>query len=215
MARGIDSEAHRGALNAKGRTVAVLGCGLDIAYPPENELLMQEIAGQGVVLSEFPLATPPVAPNFPARNRIISGLSLGVVVVEAAQDSGSLITAGFAMEQGREVFAVPGNIGNDGSKGPHKLLKQGAKLVEDYQDILTELSLPQLAAQELASANNETVGVDEQKVLSVMCREPIHVDQIIRRTMLTPAQLSAVLIQLEIKGVVKRFPGQLYLRVKF
>jgi DNA processing protein len=214
MARGIDSEAHRGALEAGGRTIAVLGCGLDIFYPPENENLMRNIAEHGAVITEFPLGTGPLAQNFPARNRIISGLSLGVVVVEAAQDSGSLITAGFALEQGRDVFAVPGNIGSEGSKGPHKLIRQGAKLVETAQDILDELAIPQLSASEVGMGAFETANEFERKVLAVMSREPLHIDQIVRHSSLSSAQVNSVLVQLELKGVVKRFPGQLYLRVK-
>lgn len=214
MARGIDSEAHRGAIEAKGRTIAVLGSGLDMPYPIENEPLMEKIADQGVVISEFPLGTEPYAKNFPARNRIISGLSLGVVVVEAAQDSGSLITAGFALEQGRDVFAVPGNIENDRSKGPHKLIRQGAKLVENYQDILSELAIPQLSRAEIQAADKQMLNELEQKIIAVMSREPLHIDQILRLAALAPAQVSSTLTQLEIRGLVKRYPGQLYLRVK-
>lgn len=214
MARGIDSEAHRGAIEAKGRTVAVLGSGLDMPYPIENEPLMEKIASRGVVISEFPLGTEPYAKNFPARNRIISGLSLGVVVVEAAQDSGSLITAGFALEQGRDVFAVPGNIENDRSKGPHKLIRQGAKLVENYQDILAELNIPQLTTTEIQAIDNAVLNELEQKVMEVMSREPQHIDHILRLAALAPAQVSSTLTQLELRGLVKRYPGQLYLRVK-
>ncbi|HEX7714403.1 MAG TPA: DNA-processing protein DprA [Bacillota bacterium] len=214
MARGIDAEGHRGAMAAGARTIAVLGCGLNIAYPPEHRELMDAIAQNGAVISEFPLGTEPLATNFPARNRIISGLSLGVVVVEAAQDSGSLITAGFALEQGREVFAMPGNIGNEGSRGPHKLIRQGAKLIEDYRDILSELAIPHLSAPELAAAGVEQFSNIEQQVLAVMSREPLHIDQILRRLDLVSSQLSAILLQLEMKGAVKRFPGQLYLRIK-
>lgn len=214
MARGIDSEAHRGALEANGRTIAVLGSGLDRPYPQENEPLMEKIAKQGMVLSEFPLGTEPYAKNFPARNRIISGLSLGVVVVEATQDSGSLITAGFALEQGREVFAVPGNIENDRSKGPHKLIRQGAKLVENYRDILSELAIPQLSQGEIQAADTAGLSELERKVIAVMKREPLHIDQILRLAALAPAQVSATLLQLELRGLVKRYPGQLYLRVK-
>jgi len=214
MARGIDSAAHQGALAAGGRTMAVLGCGLDLCYPAENEKLMAEIAAHGAVVSEFSLGMEPLAKNFPARNRIISGLSLGVVVVEAAHDSGSLITAGMALEQGREVFAVPGNIASEGSKGPHRLLRQGAKLVEDYRDILSELAIPQLAADEYSSGEYQPASELEAKVLAAMSREPLHVDEILRRSGLAAAQIGAALVQLELSGAVKRFPGQLFLRIK-
>ncbi len=214
MARGIDSQAHQGALEANGRTVAVLGCGVDIVYPAENQRLMEQIAAHGVVISEYALGTKPHAANFPARNRIISGLSLGVVVVEAAEDSGSLITAGFAAEQGREVFAVPGNIGNDGSKGPHKLIRQGAKLIENFGDVLDELAIPRLEAAEVAAALVQSEDPTEQQVLETMSREPLHIDQILRRSGVGSATLNVVLINLELQGIVKRFPGQLYIRIK-
>ncbi len=214
MARGIDSEGHRGAIEAGGRTIAVLGSGVDIAYPPENESLVEEIITHGVVISEFPIGTEPLAKNFPARNRIISGLSLGIIVVEAAQDSGSLITAGFALEQGREVFAVPGNIASEGSKGPHRLIKQGAKLIENYIDVLTELSIPYLATTETDQAAVDSLSDIEKRVIQVMTREPLHIDQILRRSALASAQVNSALIQLELKGTVKRYPGQLYVRVK-
>ena len=142
LARGIDSAAHRGALAGKGRTIAVLGSGLDIVYPPENEALAADIAAQGALVTEYPFGTPPNAPNFPARNRLISGISLGVVVVEAGEKSGSLITARIASEQGRSVFAVPGAIESAGSRGTNRLIKQGAKLIENVEDILEEI-LPQ------------------------------------------------------------------------
>jgi DNA processing protein len=140
LARGIDTEAHRGALEGGGRTIAVMGSGLDVIYPPENERLFEAITRSGAVVSEFPPGTPPEARNFPARNRIISGLSFGTVVVEAREGSGSLITANFALEQGREVFAVPGDIYRWGSRGTNGLIKDGAKLVESVQDILEEIS---------------------------------------------------------------------------
>jgi DNA processing protein len=214
LARGIDSEGHRGAIEAGGRTIAVLGSGVDIPYPPENESLLEEIVAHGVVISEFPIGTEPLAKNFPARNRIISGLSLGIIVVEAAQDSGSLITAGFALEQGREVFAVPGNITSEGSKGPHRLIKQGAKLIENYMDVLSELSIPHLAATETGQTTFELLSEIEKRVIEVMTREPLHIDQILRRSSLASAQVNSALVQLELKGTVKRFPGQLYVRVK-
>jgi DNA processing protein len=146
LARGIDAAAHRGALAGKGRTLAILGCGLDITYPLENEKLAEEIAAHGALITEFPFGTPPNPPNFPARNRIISGISFGVVVVEAGEKSGSLITARIAAEQGRSVFAVPGTIDTAGSRGTHRLIKQGAKLVESVEDILEEI-LPQAGFQ--------------------------------------------------------------------
>lgn len=214
LARGIDSEGHRGALDAGGRTIAVLGSGIDVPYPPENEPLLEEISSRGAVVSEFPLGTEPFAKNFPARNRIISGLSLGVIVVEAAQDSGSLITAGFALEQGREVFAVPGNIGSESSKGPHKLIKQGAKLIESYMDVLSELSIPYIAASETGSIPDGLFSDIEKRVMAVMTREPLHIDQILRRSLLASAQVSSALVQLELKGAIKRFPGQLYVRLR-
>jgi DNA processing protein len=214
MARGIDSEAHQGALQSGGRTIAVLGCGLDIVYPPENEELMRRIAARGAAVTEYPLGTPPLAGNFPARNRIISGLSLGVVVVEATHDSGSLITADFAAHQGRDVFAVPGNVGNEGSKGPHKLIREGAKLVEDYRDILSELAIPQLAAADFDAAPTLNLTETEWKVCHALNREPSHINQVQHRSGLSSAQVNSALTRLELKGVVKRFPGQLYLRVK-
>lgn len=214
MARGIDSEGHRGALGAGGRTIAVLGSGIDVPYPPENESLLEEIVAHGVVVSEFPLGTEPYAKNFPARNRVISGLSQGVIVVEAAQDSGSLITAGFALEQGREVFAVPGNITNESSRGPHQLIKQGAKLIESYLDVLTELAIPYIAATENGNVAADSFSSVEKQVIGVMTREPLHIDQILRRSSLAAAQVSAALVQLELKGAIKRFPGQLYVRLK-
>lgn len=215
MARGIDSEAHWGALEAGGRTIAVLGSGIDVCYPPENEALMDRIAASGAVISEFALGTQPVPKNFPARNRIISGLSLGVVVVEATDDSGSLITAGFALEQGREVFAVPGSIENEGSRGPHKLIRQGAKLVESAKDILEDLAIPylDLAAEEVGAGRMGQLDPVELQVYRCLTREPSHIDQIIRTTQLGVAQVNAILIQLEMKGFIKSFPGQLYLKL--
>lgn len=144
LARGIDSAAHRGALKAKGRTIAVFGCGIDYIYPPENKLLAEQIQERGALISEFPDKLSPKPYNFPRRNRIISGLSLGVVVIEAARTSGALITANFALEQGREVFAVPGKVNSDTSEGVHRLLKEGAKLVETVDDIIEELNLTPL-----------------------------------------------------------------------
>jgi len=171
MARGIDAAAHRGALAAGGRTIAVLGCGLDVVYPPEHDKLRAEIADAGAVVTEFPMGTPPKASHFPRRNRIISGLALGVVVVEAAEDSGSLITARSALDQGREVFAVPGPIDAPLSRGPHGLLKQGAKLVETVADIIEEL-LPQLEGSSL-----ETL-LDQDRAISHPPGRPLAISEL-------------------------------------
>lgn len=214
LARGIDSCAHRGALEAGGRTIAVLGCGLDVVYPPENRELMEKIAEQGGVITEYPLGTKPLAGNFPARNRIISGLSLGVVVVEATEDSGSLITADFAADQGREVFAIPGNIDNEGSKGPHKLIREGAILVESYRDILEELKLPQLNPVKVNTDVAMKLDDLEAQVYAVLGHEPLHINEIQRQTVLSVAQVNFVLTQMELKGIAQRFPGQLYKRAK-
>lgn len=214
MARGIDSAAHRGALKIHKRTIAVLGCGVNVCYPRENLALIEEIADNGAVISEFPLDMPPMAGNFPARNRIISGLSRGVVVVEATDDSGSLITAGFALEQGREVFAMPGNIDSEVSKGPHKLIRQGAKLIENPNDILEELRIPFLADVSSSDCRPNLVNSEEIAVYDCLSREPLHVDHITRLSKLGSAQVNAALMQLELKEIVKAFPGQLYLKVK-
>jgi DNA processing protein len=229
MARGIDSAAHRGALAGRGRTIAVLGCGLDIIYPPENEKLLSDIAASGAVISEFPLGTPPNAPNFPARNRIISGISIGVVVVEAGEKSGSLITARIALEQGREVFAVPGNIDISGSRGTNKLIKQGAKLIENIDDILEEI-LPQTgrmppsvkthASRDCADshpAKRETVPdrhftENEKAVWQVISQKPVHIDQIITSTGRTAAEVLSSLLSLELNGVIEQKPGKIYVR---
>ncbi|TLY43264.1 MAG: DNA-protecting protein DprA [Nitrospirae bacterium] len=217
FARGIDAAAHRASLAAGGRTIAVLGCGLDVDYPPGHARLREEIAGSGAVLTEFEPGTPPRAPNFPRRNRIISGLALGAVVVEAAEDSGSLITARLALEQGREVFAVPGPIDVPTSRGPHGLLKQGAKLVETVDDIVEEL-LPQLdrplqtLKTEPIAALPEHVALSpsERTVLDVMSRDPLHLDDLTERSRLTTPAVAAILLGLELKALVKQLPGQRY-----
>ena len=217
FARGIDAAAHRAALAAGGRTIAVLGCGLDVDYPPGHASLHAEIAGSGAVLTEFAPGTPPRATNFPRRNRIISGLALGVVVVEAADDSGSLITARLALEQGREVFAVPGPIDVPTSQGPHGLLKQGATLVETVDDIVEEL-LPQLD-RPLQTLKSEPIAAlpehvelspSERTVLEVMSREPLHLDDLTERSRLTTPAVAAILLGLELKALVKQLPGQRY-----
>ncbi len=222
MARGIDKAAHRGALQISGRTVAVLGCGIDRTYPPEHESLRKAIEEHGAVISEFPPGTPPHAHHFPRRNRIISGLSLGVIVTEAALQSGSLITAKLALEQNREVFAVPGSVKTEGHRGPHSLLKQGAKLIEHCQDVLEEL-MPQLDPCILdriiktpstpALAPSVELNPQEQVVYDLLSSVPLSIDEVITQTQLYPAEVIGILLSLELKGLVQQIPGSQYIRL--
>ena len=216
MARGIDSVAHRAALKAGGRSIGVLGCGIDIVYPGENAPLFTEMAERGAIISEFPVGTGPEKKNFPQRNRVISGLSLGTVVVEAAERSGSLITTRFALEQGREVFAVPGDINSEMSMGANNLIKQGAKLVTTAGDILEEFA--QLLTHPLKHGirNNSTDGRslsgDEGGIYERITLRPKHVDQIIVESGLAPQKVMQLLLGLEIKGVVEQLPGNCYVK---
>jgi len=213
MARGIDTAAHKGALAGGGRTLAVLGCGLDVVYPRENHRLMGEIANRGAVISEFPPGTPPDAWRFPVRNRIISGLSQGTVVVEAAERSGALITADFALEQGRDVMAVPGNVVNPLSRGPHRLIKQGARLVEGAGDILDELGLEKLfPVPEAGSEGAIKMSKEEENLYSLLSLEPVALDELIGRSGLSPQRVMASLMYLEIKGLTRQMPGKFYVR---
>ena len=207
LALGIDAAAHRGGLEGRSSTLAVLGTGVDIAYPRKNEALWEEIASRGAVVSEFPLKTPPEAGNFPRRNRLISGLSRGCLVVEAALGSGSLITAQLAVEQGREVFAIPGSIHSPLSRGCHALIKQGAKLVESAQDVLEELGEAATLAPSLPAAYG---GHD---LLDQMGFDPCDIDRLTARCGLTAEVVSAILLQLELEGRVASLPGGLYQRV--
>ncbi len=203
MARGIDAVAHDAALNAEGRTLAVLGCGVDVVYPPEHAQLAQRIVERGALISDYPLGTPPDAQNFPPRNRIISGLSLGVVVVEADERSGALITAQFAAEQGREVFAVPGNIFNHSSRGTNRLIREGAKIVTDVQCILEELNLnaaPEQIALSQAVPEDET----ERRLLAHLSHDPVEVDVLVRALDLPPEQVAATLALMELRGWVRQ-----------
>ena len=221
LARGIDAAAHRGALKAHGRTVAILGNGLTQIYPPEHAQLAKQIAEHGVVVSEYPMRMDPLARNFPRRNRVISGLSLGVVIVEAAKRSGALITADCALEQGREVFAVPGKVDSLTSQGTHHLLKQGAQLVTSVDDILEELRLePVLVSQDVQDvspvAHTRLVsGVtdDERRILEHLERdEPRDVDTVAAETGLAASTCAATLLGLELKRLVKQLPGKRFVQ---
>jgi DNA processing protein len=206
LARGVDSGAHQGALSSGGRTIGVLGCGVDIIYPPENRGLFDQVAGQGAVVSEFPLKTPPDSDHFPIRNRVISGISLGVVVVEATLRSGSLITAKFALEQGREVYALPGNVDSARSEGTNRLIKQGAKLVIQAEDIVEEI-LPHFQQIPPHESPKPKLTEDEEKVLSVLQREAMHIDPIAVKSGLSSGRVSAILLSLELAGHAKQLPG--------
>lgn len=207
MAHGIDAAAHRGGLNEQGSSIGVVGTGLDKIYPAANRDLAHQLAQQGALLSEFPLGMPPLAANFPRRNRIISGLSLGCLVVEASMQSGSLITARLALEQGREVFAIPGSIHSPQAKGCHHLIKQGAKLVESAQDILEELG------QFSASPLRQDAAREMHPLLEHLGFEAMGLDSLSQRSGLTIEALSAILLQLELEGQVATLPGGLYQRI--
>lgn len=210
LALGIDAAAHRGALAAQGETVAVIGTGADRIYPARNKELAIAIAERGAIVSEFPLGTPAVAYNFPRRNRIISGLARGVLVVEAAPESGSLITARLAAEQGREVFAIPGSIHSPVARGCHKLIKQGAKLVETAQDILEELG--NFAAAPMPAAAPSATP-DESPILAALGHDPCSLDDLVERTGQSADQLLPELLSLELGGSLAPLPGNRYQRL--
>ena len=204
LARGIDAEAHRAALAAGGRTLAVLGSGLDVMYPREHAGLARDIARAGAVISEYPLGTKPDAVHFPARNRIVSGLSLGAIVVEAGDTSGALITARMAGEQGRDVFAVPGSIFSKQSFGVHRLIQDGAKLVAGVQDVLDELNLGMVAHQLEMPVTPQPGDAGEVALLAALDGEPRHIDDIARVAGLPMAQVSSLLTLMELKGLVRQ-----------
>jgi DNA processing protein len=210
LARGIDSIAHRSALEAGGRTIAVFGCGLDMVYPAENASLAKSIATNGALISEFPLGTEPRRENFPLRNRIMSGLSLGVLVVEAGDSSGAMITARLALEQNREVFAVPGSILSPSSRGTNNLIQEGAKLIRDYTDILEELNLRAVAHQielkeVIPASDTETL------LLKQLSAEPTHIDEVCRGSGLPIATVSSTLAMMELKGMVRQVGTMSYI----
>ena len=214
LARGIDAAAHRAALDAGGRTIAVMGCGIDRVYPPEHRDLAHAIvAGQGAIVTDFPLGTEPSSANFPARNRLISGLSLGVLVIEAGERSGALITARFALEQDREVFAVPGNVNSPVSVGTNRLIQQGAKLVMGVEDILEELNL-RMASEQAAAQVVLPDSAEEAALLSQLSTQPLHVDDLGRLTGMPSYLISSTLTLMELKGMVQQVGGMNYVRLR-
>jgi DNA processing protein len=236
MARGIDTAAHKGALAQAGNTIAVLGCGVDVVYPSENRKLAAELAAKGLIISEFPMGAVAFPQNFPIRNRIISGISAGVLVVEGAQYSGSAITAKLAIDQGREVFAVPGNITSKLSWGPNLLIKQGARMVQDWNDVVSELPpesrrhLIEKGRQQLLGGENATLGVESASLLngqgpelggiarralaSLQVDAAIHLDDLLEKVEDTsPSELIAALFELEMLGLVKQLPGKNFVKV--
>ncbi len=226
MAIGIDSAAHRGALKAKGRTIAVMGSGHNDIYPPQNKKLYEEIIKAGAVVTEYESDVAPLPGHFPARNRIISGLSLGVVVVEAAKNSGALITANFAAEQGRTVFAVPGKVSSATSSGTNELIRDGACLIQSVDDILQELSI-----KEMKTVSVEDKGIidnkisrqtkayiynsltdDERKIYKILSDEPLYIDDILGKTGLELSRVSKILLGLELKKLIQEVPGKQFIK---
>jgi len=217
LARGVDSAAHWGCLRNNGFTIAVIGTGIDLVYPAINNKLFERIIESGAVITEFPLGTPPEARNFPIRNRIISGLGRGVLVVEAARKSGSLITASFALDQGREVFAVPGSIHSFKSTGTHFLIKQGAKLVENAEDILNDLGFGYGPLQKGGSVNDTStvtgnLNAGEKKIYDIIGDYPMHIDQIVRAGDMDSGMVLSVLMKMELEGLIKQLPGKMFVR---
>ena len=223
MARGIDAIGHQGAMDANGRAIGVLGTGIDVCYPKENKKLYEKVLERGAIISEFPLRTHPAPENFPVRNRIVAGMPLGVVVVEGAQYSGSLITARLAMEFGREVFGVPGNVTQPVSFAPNQLIKQGAKLATGAEDVIEELPTPIRAALQqaekpeaeqrnlLAAAGLNGSQRRLYELLSV--EEPVHIDDIMERSGLNSSEVLATLFDLEMKGIIRQLPGKQFSKV--
>lgn len=213
MARGIDSHAHRGALSVKGNTAAVLGSGLDVIYPKENRELFEEIIKNGAVISEFPLGTGPFKQNFPRRNRIISGLAIGVLVVEAGEKSGSLITASLALEQGKDVFAIPGNINNETSKGTNKLIQEGAKIVLSISDIMEEYELRSDFREKIENQRVNALSEKLIKLLNYISNEPININSIAKTSGIHINELITMLNSLTLAGYIKELPGKFFVKI--
>lgn len=214
LARGIDSAAHWGALKSKGKTMAVIGCGLDIVYPPENKRLFDQIAEEGSLISEYPPGTPPLPSHFPVRNRIISGLSRGTIVVEARKRSGALITASLSLEQNREVMAIPGNIRSCHHQGTNRLLKSGACLVEKVEDVLDCLNIPHSLTNAADFQTGPPLTESERNMLDLIDFEPKHLDRLALESNLSIGETSSLLTFLELKGLIKKEAGDQYLRLK-
>ncbi|MDH4226997.1 MAG: DNA-processing protein DprA [Deltaproteobacteria bacterium] len=214
LARGCDTAAHKGSLAANGYTIAVLGTGIDIVYPRENKALFDEIAEDGLIVTEYSFSTPPQPGNFPARNRIISGISLGVIVCEAPLKSGAMMTAKLALESGREVFAVPGNATSDKSSGSNKLIKDGAYLAENARDVLEVLFPGKSFAAQTGGAKHatSTESADERKLLKALEDEALHIDAIAELAGLSAQKASALLLEMELKGLVEKLPGMRFAR---
>lgn len=215
MATGIDSIAHRAAISANGRTIAVFGCGVNMTYPPENINLKEKIRENGAIISEFSMNTKPERTNFPMRNRIISGLSLGIIVIEAAEKSGALITSDFALEHGRDVFAVPGNINSPKSMGTNRLIKMGAKLIENADDVIEEFpfeikALLQTGGKKKRRSEVPGLSDAEKKIYGLLSAEETHIDVLIEKSRLPTQMVSALLIQLELKDIIKQQSGKMF-----
>lgn len=211
MAKGIDGMSHKGAIDGNGKTIAVLGCGVDICYPAENRNLYRKIIKNGAVISEYPPGTQPIPIYFPARNRIISGLSKATIVVEAEKKSGTIITVGQALEQGRDVYAVPGNINSKLSEGTNDLIKQGALLVSSYEDVINALGIAKVSKQEDLTKNVKDLAPDEKLVYDCMSFEPISVDNLILKLDINLQTMQYILTMLELKEYIQKLPGQRYI----